>query len=57
MLFRSRFSQVHGPIDDVEEEEGEGEEGAGVEVHPLGSRGDDRQGAKGQPDGFNQSAR
>ena len=33
----TRLSQVHGPIDDVEEEEGEGEEGASVEVHPLGS--------------------
>ena len=48
----SRGLQVNGPVDHVEEEEGEGEEGACVEVHPLGGRGDDGLWGRGSPVGL-----
>lgn len=35
------MSQVDGPVDHVEEEEGEREEGSGIEVDALGGGGDD----------------
>lgn len=37
----STLSQVYGPIDHVEEEEGEREESPGVQVDSFSSRGDD----------------
>lgn len=36
-----RYSQIYGPVNHVKEEEGEGEEGSGVQVNFFGSRRDD----------------
>lgn len=46
------WSQVDGPVDHVEEEEGEGEEGPGVEVDALGRGGDDGLGRRRLLAGF-----
>lgn len=42
----SEASQVNRPVDDIEEEECEGEEGAGIEVNALGGRWNDRFGGR-----------
>lgn len=49
---RTLWSQVDGPVDHVEEEEGEGEEGPGVEVDALGRGGDDGLGRRWLLAGF-----
>lgn len=46
------FSQIDRPVDNIKEEEGEGEEGSCIEVNAFGSSGYDRLGWWGLLVGF-----